>query len=161
MTLSELGNIGEFVGAVAVVVSLVYLAIQIRQNTQTVRATAYHNISAQWANHLQSIADNAELSSLYFRGLADSRSLDAQESVRFSLLMASQFGLLEDVFHQHILGTIEDDWFKSRRRAISLVLSSPGGRSWWVGNKHIFTHKFAHFVEEEFAQRSSAANKAL
>ena len=136
---------------------LVYLAIQIRQNTQTVRASAYHNISAQWANHLQSIADNGELSSLYFRGLADSRSLDGQESVRFSLLMASQFGLLEDVFHQHILGTIEDDWFKSRRRAISLVLSSPGGRWWWVGNKHVFTQKFAHFVEEEHAQRSFAA----
>ena len=97
MTLSELGNIGEFVGAVAVVVSLVYLAMQIRQNTQTVRASAYHNITAQWANHLQSIADNAELSSLYFRGLADSRSLDAQESPRFFLLMASQFALLEDL----------------------------------------------------------------
>ena len=33
MTLQDLGGLGEFIGAVAVVVSLIYLAVQVRQNT--------------------------------------------------------------------------------------------------------------------------------
>ena len=44
MTLEDLGNIGEFVAAIAVVVSLLYLAIQIRQNTKTVRTSTYQAI---------------------------------------------------------------------------------------------------------------------
>ena len=40
MTLEDLGNIGEFVGAVAVVVSLLYLAVQIRQNSRLLRSAA-------------------------------------------------------------------------------------------------------------------------
>ena len=44
MTLEDLGNIGEFVGAIAVVMSLLYLAIQIRQNTKTVRTSTYQSV---------------------------------------------------------------------------------------------------------------------
>ena len=41
MSLQDLGNIGEFIGAVGVVASLIYLALQIRQNTKAVRRTAH------------------------------------------------------------------------------------------------------------------------
>ena len=41
MSLEDLGNLGEFVGAIGVVVSLVYLAYQIRQNTAAVRASTH------------------------------------------------------------------------------------------------------------------------
>ena len=43
MTLSDLGNIGEMLGGVAVLVTLVYLALQIRQNTRTMRSAAHHS----------------------------------------------------------------------------------------------------------------------
>ena len=39
MSIQELGNLGELAGGVAVVVSLLYVALQIRQNTQTIRAS--------------------------------------------------------------------------------------------------------------------------
>ena len=41
MTLEDLGNLGEFIGAIAVVASLVYLAIQIRQNTARIRENSH------------------------------------------------------------------------------------------------------------------------
>ena len=40
MSLEDLGNIGELVAAIGVIASLIYLAIQIRQNTQSVRSSA-------------------------------------------------------------------------------------------------------------------------
>ena len=46
MTLEDLGNLGEFIAAVAVVVSLVYLALQIRQNTRSVRDSAFQAVAS-------------------------------------------------------------------------------------------------------------------
>jgi len=45
MTLEDLGNIGEFVGAIGVVASLIYLALQTRQNTRAVRVASFRQIS--------------------------------------------------------------------------------------------------------------------
>jgi hypothetical protein len=44
VNLHDLGNVGEFVGGVGFVVSIVYLALQIRQNTLAVRMTAHHDV---------------------------------------------------------------------------------------------------------------------
>ena len=44
MTLSDLGSLGEFVGSIAVVLSLIYLAFQIRQNTKSIRASTHHGM---------------------------------------------------------------------------------------------------------------------
>ena len=48
MTIAELGSIGEFVGSIAVLVTLIYLATQIRQNTQSVRMSSHHRIADQF-----------------------------------------------------------------------------------------------------------------
>ena len=74
MTLDDLGNLGELVGALAVIVSVAYLAIQIRQNTRSLRASAFHNLSNSVANFLGTVAHDSELSSLFMRGLARWRS---------------------------------------------------------------------------------------
>jgi hypothetical protein len=63
MTLEDLGNIGEFVAAIGVIVSLVYLATQIRQNTKAVRSSASQAIAETRADFLKSIQ--------YWDGLLD------------------------------------------------------------------------------------------
>ena len=47
MLLDDLGNVGEFLGSIAVVVSLLYLAVQIRQNTRSVRAAVYQEFTRE------------------------------------------------------------------------------------------------------------------
>jgi hypothetical protein len=47
MSLEDLGNIGEFVAAVGVIISLIYLAIQIRQNAEALRSA----MQQAWAHH--------------------------------------------------------------------------------------------------------------
>ena len=45
MTLEDLGNLGEFLGAIGVIASLVYLAVQIRQNTRAVNSNTSQAIT--------------------------------------------------------------------------------------------------------------------
>lgn len=44
MTVEQLGNIGEFVAAIATVITIIYLAFQLRQNTRALKATAFQNV---------------------------------------------------------------------------------------------------------------------
>jgi hypothetical protein len=64
MSLSDLGDLGGFVSAVAVVISLLYLAVQIRQNTRSPRAGAHQSITSHIAELNRTIVKNAEVARL-------------------------------------------------------------------------------------------------
>ena len=66
-----LGNLGEFVGAAAIVVTLINIALQIRENTKTNLVTARQYFAQQAASILQEWIDNPELDELTNRGLTN------------------------------------------------------------------------------------------
>ncbi len=83
MTLQDLANIGELVGGLAVVLSLVYVGLQIRQNTTAVRlatAQAVHDNYAAWYTNLSADAD---LNQIVIKGLKDYSSLEETEKAQF------------------------------------------------------------------------------
>lgn len=84
-----IGSIAEILGAVAVIASLIYVGLQVRQNTRTIHATSIdaHISSANFVR--QQIVDNAEVADIYAKGLANPGELNEQEKVRFRVLLAS------------------------------------------------------------------------
>ena len=96
----------EIVGLLAVVASLVYLAIQVRQNSQLIsqntfvaRSAMVHETSVFYARFFELIADNSELASIFHRG-KNSEELDPVELERFEALLEVYFTSLEDMDHQ-------------------------------------------------------------
>ena len=83
MTLQDLGDIGERVGAIGVVVSLVYLAIQIRQNTRSVRSASFQEAIRDVIAITDALGTDEELSRIYWKGLADFESLEQDERRRY------------------------------------------------------------------------------
>jgi hypothetical protein len=86
MTLDQFGSIGEIVGAVGVVVSLVYLAIQIRKNTETERTSTYQSIVSDFGALNNTMASTPELSHLFVRAMENYHQLSADEKARVSQL---------------------------------------------------------------------------
>ena len=64
MNLNDLANLGQIIGAVAVVVSLIYVALQIRQNTNAVRSAAAQVVHERFASWYHLLAKDAELSQI-------------------------------------------------------------------------------------------------
>lgn len=94
------GAIGEIVGAIAVVVTIGYLAVQIRQNTRTVRASTY-DATIRLLNEINlTFGSNPVASSLLLRGSEDYLQLDQDERFRYSLLMRSVLGVYDNAFLQ-------------------------------------------------------------
>jgi hypothetical protein len=70
MDITTLAAWGEFIGGIAVVASLIYLAGQIRMNTKTVRAANFGDLLTVHSEFV-SITTDPEVASLYLRGLGN------------------------------------------------------------------------------------------
>ncbi len=149
MTLQDLGNIGEFVGAIGVIVSLVYLATQIRQNTKAVRSNTSQAITDSRVEFLSSISDNPEVARMFFSGLSDLDALCPDERNRFAIMMARFIATMENYHYQHLQGAMDHEQWTRMLGILRWFMSTPGGQAWW-SNRPIPTDlSFDRFLDRE------------
>ena len=132
--LEDLGNLGDFLGGIAVIATLVYIAIQIRQNTtqiaensERMRLSFENDIRRELNNFRLSIATDEGLSSIWRRGL-DDEQLDEVDRGRFELLILNLIAMLTEQFHAHQLDLYDID---RRIPYFAAVVRNPGFRSYW------------------------------
>ena len=118
MSLEDLGNVGEFVGAIAVVVSLIYLAVQIRQNTRSLRAGAFQQYRQQSAE-LRRLLAEPDMASVYRRGLYSPDQLTEEERTRFAAMMVFAFNREENLFLLRKLGLLDETLWAGGRTAMT------------------------------------------
>ena len=134
MNLESLGNIGEFIGGLAVIVSLLYLAIQIRQNTKTIRASNYESVLNGLREFHALIAQDGELADIFMRGSADLASLKPQERVRFNMVQYNVFTNFSVAIHLHEQGMIESRLLRVFEDGLISMLDQPGVLAWWMSD---------------------------
>jgi len=83
MNWDAIGAIAEFISGVATVATLVYLAIQIRENTRSVKIAAMSSFREGGADFMTTLAQDEDLNDIYMRGLADPDTLSISERQRF------------------------------------------------------------------------------
>jgi hypothetical protein len=134
LTLEDLGNLGDFVGGLAVIATLLYLAVQIRQNTRILRTSAEQTADPIAA--IANIAQSPENAAVYHRGIADPGDLSDEERTHFYLLMASSFYVLHQGYRAYQLGTQTEDTWQWQSRALEFYAAQPGVRVWWRKQGH-------------------------
>jgi len=147
VSLEDLANIGEFVGAVVVVISLAYLAVQIRQNTASLRTENAARILDRVSNMQSRLADSEELMVLHAKGVLDVGSLTPQERIRLTWWLYEAFGVFEFLFHQRRTGAVPDDAWERWSATIAWWVSFPGVRAWWAARPAPFSSGFSDYVD--------------
>jgi len=99
VNLDTLSVLAEVIASAAVVISLVYLAVQIRQNTRATRSGASSYIDEALARILSATRGDAEFTDIWLRGCRDLELLDEVERVRFTSHLLEMLNLAEYV-HQ-------------------------------------------------------------
>jgi hypothetical protein len=79
MALQDLANLGEVIGAIAVIVSLIYLAVQIRENTQAMRRAATQDIIRSLNEQTRCLVESPDLAALAFRASQRPEELTGEE----------------------------------------------------------------------------------
>ena len=150
MTITELGSLGELVGAGATVATLLYLAIQIRANTKMMNAQsdhARHQLSSQ-INVV--LAQDPQLAGVFRRGLESFDALEPDEQVQFTFTMAEFVHTIEMTYTDTARGVCHDATFESAWRGIQHLLASPGGSAYWkLHSKRGVSPAFKEFVDRE------------
>jgi hypothetical protein len=132
MSLEDLGSIGEFVAAIAVVLSLIYLALQIRQNTESVRASTFHESASRAGDLIRAIAERKELTHIVRMGLGGPGQLeDDDDRLRFMMLLFAVFRGYDDLFFQYRAGTLSPESWAAYRNSLRTILGNPGFPLFW------------------------------
>lgn len=129
MDLQQLADLGQFVSGVVVIISLVYLAVQVRQNTRTLRTDNYARALDRVSAIQSQLGRDAELAALFSRGAADIASLSPLQRVQFMWFAYEMLGAFEFMFHQARERAIPDEVWDRWSAAADWWLSFPGLRA--------------------------------
>ena len=149
MTIQDLGSIGEFVAAIATLCTLVYLAIQIRQNTRSVRASSFQASSRDILEIIDRVAVNSDLSRLFFEGLSDYESMSDEDRRRFATYLGSLLARWESLMFQREQGIVLDPTsFSFFYQNLRVVFARPGTRQWWSKARNLYQPNVQRLVED-------------
>ena len=140
-----LGNYGEFVGAIAVVVTLAYLAVQIRQQNVQSRRASMHDIAVSFREALAQFGE-LEHAELFLRFTRDFDSLDASEKYFIMNRMMAILRVFEEAFLLYQEGGLDERYWLGYRHTIASYFSTPGIQSIWVIRQHQFHVDFQEFL---------------
>ena len=170
-----LGNLGDFIGGIAVVATLVYLALQIRQNTNSVKGAG----AASYRDGLNSfsavLAQDGALAEIYYRGLEDPESLNPTELRRFEAVLSMFLTYLQQAEELEIAGSLSAELAHTRDVQIEFLVSQPGFLASYATYGHYYPPKFLSRIKNAIrrqpklssddpapaaAQQSAAADSA-
>jgi hypothetical protein len=147
MSLSDLAALGSFVSGIAVMVSLVFLGFQMRQNTKAVKASTSQAHSATYMETLAPLVNNAEMANVWRRGLDDFSSLSPDEEVRFLAFASSLFRYYDASRVQWRHGQLDNEhWHTITQQVVSLA-HRPGIMAWWKLRRSWHSPDFQHWIE--------------
>ena len=147
MTLTELGALGEFVGGIAVLVTLIYLVVQLRQNTTTTRSSAYQSWIAVHDNLFSSLQDE-KLSRTIVEGCQDTRNLSDDNYVSFINWMRRYLYMQQAQYYLFRKGVIDKELWECNLNDMIGVFRFPGVRQYReAGATEHFTEGFVSIVE--------------
>ena len=145
--LESLANLGEMVGAIAVVVSLVYLAVQVRQSTRAQRIENSSRILDRTAAMQGALSRDPAMSVLFSKGISDPSKLTAQERIQFTWAMYEFFGALEFMFIAAKENSVPEEIWTRWSSAAAWWLTFPGVQAWWEVRPIPFADSFSAYVE--------------
>ena len=150
MKLEKWALVAEIVGALAVVVSVLYVGFEIRQNSATLQAASFQAVSDSITDLTASIGRDSELTRIYTTGLGpESNELSAAERAQFNLLMVAMVRRLENAYFQNSQGFIPREQWDGLQKAFDFIILAPGGRRWWSdpATQALYSDSFVQFVD--------------
>jgi hypothetical protein len=147
MNWEAMSAIAEWLGVILVVISLTYLAFQVRQNTSMVKAATELETGRQWSEFLSRMAHSADMADIWDKGLTGANELTEREKRKFIWLVAEYFFLVETLYRQREFSYLsQESWFQHQRAAAGL-LAHPLLDAWWESGVSPFSPEFKATIE--------------
>jgi hypothetical protein len=150
--LEALGHVGEFVGALGVVISLVYVAQQMRQNTNSVRAASFNSMVQNSIRLLEHSFHDAEFAEFLYRAEQHPDTLTPEEQLRWDHYMTAVYRHFGNLIYQHRVGALDEEMWQSYDRALTEHLRTPSWGAWFLENEHVFSTALVEAVHQKLRE---------
>jgi hypothetical protein len=144
--IETLGNIGDFLGGIGVVVTLLYLARQIKQNSSSVETNAGHSILKSMSEALRTAAESRQLSGLIVKALSD-RELDDDELPQFVMWIFSWLRIVEQAYDHYRLGNIPESQWEGQEAHLKSMMRTKVVQEFWNFRRSTFSREFQSYVD--------------
>ena len=152
MNWEMLAAIGQLAAVFAGIPSLIYLAVQIREQTKERRQSAVNALTVQWGDLTCALHESAEFSAIYLRGVQSFADLDAVSKLRFSAFFNRLINVFEGMYFSHADGTLMGSSWDKIERTMSDFIAYRGVQDWWNTRRHWHTEEFGRVVDAIIAR---------
>ena len=152
MAFSDWSIIAEIVSAIGVMISLIYLAVQIRSNTRATKASASFDATHSWAESNEQVPQFSDELILAFKRsfdpTSDQNEFSDIENIRIGAHIRALFQKLEGQYYLYKYGYLEPDVWKGRSKWANGLIQLPYYNLWWENElkQSIFTDEFTDAV---------------
>ncbi len=157
LALEQWAFIAEVASGIGVIASLIYLAVQIRQNSKMVAAQTFQSISSTSADLAFRMGENPEMATLIAAALGDGEGLTRKQHLQIDLILRAAFRNFENYYYQYMRGFLEEDMWEGFRQTMLTQISGKVGRDWWSRNKIAFGKRYREFIDCELETFSPPA----
>jgi hypothetical protein len=143
VTLADLANLGELIGGVGVIVSLLYLAVQIRQSSRIATFNAHQAITDSASGLMADIAKDPELFRVWLLAMDSPAEASAEDRARVGFILHQVFSTFENAEH------FGDASVRDRVRTVhDRFLRTPGVQEWWARQRDGYGEPFRSKIDE-------------
>lgn len=145
MNWDAISAISESLGVIFLLISIIYLAIQIRHNTQAIQGSTIHSITQTQQSELRWASD---ISEEWTKAIESPSELSSSEAWKMSTWLTSAFAARQNEFIQYKKGLMDEEIWKASEGIVLILLSMPWTRNWWASyGKKSFSTDFVALVE--------------
>src|SRR5689334_10202708 len=152
MNWEMLAAIGQLAAVFVGIPSVIYLAVQIREQTKERRQSAVNALTVQWGDLTCALHESAEFSAIYLRGVQSFEDLDPVSKVRFSAFFNRFLKNFQAMYFAHQDGILADELWNEIERTMTDLISHRGVQQWWETRRHWHTQEFGRVVDAIIAK---------
>mgnify|MGYP001165929892 FL=1 len=132
MLLEQLSYLAQIIGSIGVVLSLVFVGLQVRQNTAALQRNEHNSTMEQWTVIRMAIVENRDIAEFMTDGLSGRRELDAADQLRLEQFLQEQAWAAFHIWDRTQRGVFPKGTFEATGGALfGGLLKTPYGEVWW------------------------------
>lgn len=147
-TLQEWANLAEIIGNVAIILSLVFVGLQISDSTKEMRANTAYNSTFALQSFYNEMGTNEQASKVFRKGMSDPSSLSEDEAFEFLMGLHSIVLAYQSIYFVGVEGTLDAALYKAMSSALEGAVTAPGFAWYWQQRENYFTEEFIGFVNQ-------------
>ena len=146
MNWEAINAVSQFVSSIAVVLSVLYLGLQVHRSTRVAKVAAQDAAASAVRDVTNTFMENAEMSRIWGTGLEDLNKLSAEDQARFFHATHQFLKALETIHFHYLNGLMDKQLWLGWQELLRHYVAAPGVAAYWNIRSQLFSARFRAFV---------------